>query len=148
MKSVETAYWEGVAMQKTEELEHSEHLVSTTAALNMKLMQENEKLEEVLKMADNAFTETFDLMQGHLLDSQHFQAKVKELEGLLKMHVPNVELILKMLTESPWPTGDLRWQFIEEWCKQFIRLHATKEATVLVRGENVPLSDFDPQEDV
>ncbi len=27
-------------------------------------------------------------------------------------------------------------------------LLATKEATVLVRGENVPLSDFDPQEDV
>lgn len=40
------------------------------------------ELEGKLKKADDVFTETFDLMQGHLLDSQHFQAKVKELEEL------------------------------------------------------------------
>ncbi len=52
---------------------------------------------------------------------------INDLEELLKMEVPNVKLILKMLTESPWPTGDLRWQFVEGWCKQFIRLHSAKE---------------------
>ena len=49
--------------------------------------------------------------------------RIEELEAVSKMDVPNVELILKMLTESSWPTTDTRWEFVEEWCRQFIRLH-------------------------
>ena len=55
--------------------------------------------------------------------AKKLQDRVAEQDALIKMHVPNVELILRMLQDSPFPTPDLRWQFVGEWCKQFIKLH-------------------------
>ena len=50
------------------------------------------------------------------------QARVKELDALNLMHLPNVELLHKMLTQRPYPSG-ADWQFIEAWAEQFIRLN-------------------------
>ncbi len=40
-----------------------------------------ESMQARVKEQDKTFTETFDLMQFHLMDSQHYQARVKELEA-------------------------------------------------------------------
>jgi ribosomal protein S19E (S16A) len=57
---------------------------------------------------------------------EQLKAEIKELEGLIKMHVPNVEILLKTLKESPYPTENTEWYFIEKWADQFLRLHRSK----------------------
>ena len=56
------------------------------------------------------------------------QAKVAELEALNKMHLPNVELLHKILTQRPYPSG-AEWQFLEAWADQFIRLNKPSAPT-------------------
>ena len=55
-----------------------------TAGGEARLMnQDIESLQAKIVEQDKSFTETFDLMQAHLMDSQHYQARAKELESLV-----------------------------------------------------------------
>ena len=65
-------------------------------------------------------------------DALALQAKIEELEALNKMHLPNVELLHKILTQRPYPSG-AEWQFIEAWADQFIRLN--KPSALKQEGE-------------
>ena len=65
-------------------------------------------------------------------ENKVLKAKVEELEALNKMHLPNVELLHKILTQRPYPSG-AEWQFLEAWAAQFIRLN--KLAPLKQEGE-------------